>query len=229
MELKKQAIEKVDQANEFISNSPIIKGLFDGGLSLIPIIGQAISSSLDARSFKLFEENTKQFTKELKSLIENVDERKIDKNFLESPEFTSILIDTLARNARAYENEKVKNYAKIFANYLTLKGSSIAYKEGFIKILDELTVDHIRIMAFICNQVDNPTEENEKLQDRVLAEDASNSLDIPLERVLAYCQHLLRFGLIRDWGIGKLGAYKPDKFSITDYGRELVQLLTSIN
>lgn len=217
------------ETNEFISNSPIIKGLVDGGLSLIPIVGQAISSSLDARSFKLFEENTKKFTNELKSLIANLDEKKIDKDFLESPEFTSLLIETLACNARTYESEKVKLYAKIFTNYLTSTGSHITYKEGFIRILDELTVNHIRILAFICHRIDNPNEENEKLRDRVLAEDISSNLIVPIDRVLAYCQHLLRFGLIWDWGIGKLGEYKPNKFSITNYGRELANLLKSIN
>lgn len=228
MELKKRAIGRIDQANEFISNSPIIKGLFDGGLSLIPVVGQAISSSLDARSFKLFEENTKKFTSEIKSLIEKLDEEKIDKDFLDSSEFTALIIETLARNARAYEDEKVKFYANIFVNYLTSTKTPITYKEGFIRIIDELTVDHIRVLAFICFRLDNPNEENEKLRNRVLAEDISNNLNIPLDRVLAYCQHLLRFGLLWDWGIGKFGSYKPNKFSVTEYGRELANLLKTI-
>ncbi|HCR71074.1 MAG TPA: hypothetical protein DIW23_06490, partial [Anaerolineae bacterium] len=96
-------------------------------------------------------------------------------------------------------------------------------------IIDELDLDHIRILGFIFERVNNPIETDERLKDRVFAEDISSSLELSLGRTLAYCQQLLKFGLVRDWGIGKMGVYKPDKFSITEYGRELAQLLISKN
>lgn len=229
MEIKKEFLEKVDQTNEQISKSPIVKGLVDGLISLVPFLGSAISSSLDTRAFQLFEENSKRFAEEIRNIVKNLDEAKLDKIFIETPEFTSLLLEVLTRNARAYEEEKVKLFARAFVAFSTTQGAETKYKEGFIKIIDELTVDHIRVLGFVLYRLNNPNKENEKLRRRVLAEDISNSLDIPIDRVLAYCQHLLRFGLLWDWGIGKLGEYKPNKFSITDYGQELATLLKSID
>lgn len=225
MSAKKNLLAKIDDTNERISDSPIIKGLIDGGLSLIPFLGSAISSSLDTRAFQLFEENSRKFTEEVRQIVGNLDENKLDKEFIESPEFTSLLIGTLARNAHSYQQEKTRAYAKLFVSFLTNPGSSVSYKEGFIRIIDELDIDHIRIVAFIFERTNNPVETDERLKDRVVAEEISIVLNIPVDRTLAYCQQLIRYGLLRDWGIGKFGAYKPDKFAITDYGRELSQYL----
>ena len=56
---KNKALEKIDQITDSMSHSPIVKGLIDGGLSLIPFLGTAITTSLDTRAFQLFEENSR--------------------------------------------------------------------------------------------------------------------------------------------------------------------------
>lgn len=225
MTTKKNLLAQIDTTNEQISNSPIIKGLVDGGLSLIPFVGTAISSSLDTRAFQLFEENSRKFAEEVQGIITDLDESKLDKEFLESPEFTSLLVVTLSRNAHTYQQEKIKVFAKIFVSFLTSPESKSSYKEGFIQIIDELDVDHIRILGFIFERANNPVEIDERLRDRVFADDISSNLQIPLGRTLAYCQQLLKFGLVRDWGVGRFGKYEPDKFAITEYGQELAQHL----
>ena len=146
---KDKALEKVDQVNDFMSGSPIVKGLIDGGLSFIPFLGTAISSSLDTRAFQLFEQNSRQFAEEVRQQVKELDENKIDKEFLESNEFTSLLIEILSRNAHVHEREKVKFFATIFVNSLILLRSQTPYKEGFVRILDELDIDHINVLAFV--------------------------------------------------------------------------------
>lgn len=227
MTTKKNLLAQIDKTNKQISDSPIIKGLIDGGLSLIPFAGAVISSSLDTRAFQLFEENSRRFAEEVRRTTIELDESKLDKEFLESQEFTSLLISTLTRNAHTYKQEKVKVFARIFVSFFTFPGSKAPYKDGFVQIIDELDIDHIRILGFIFERVNNPIENDERLRDRVLADDISLNLQIPMGRTLAYCQQLLKFGLVRDWGVGKFGKYEPDKFTITDYGRELAQLLIS--
>lgn len=226
MAIKNKLLAKIDETNEKISNSPIIKGLIDGGLSLIPVTGSAISSSLDTRSFQLFEENSKKFAEEIQQLLENIDENKLDKDFIESNEFTSLLIETLAYNARTHETEKVKIFAKIFAGFTTSKGALVPYKEGFIKIVDELSVDHIKILAFIHNRTKNPTETNDELKDRIKSQEISYLLKIPEGRVLAYCEQMIRYGLLRDWWTGRLD-YEIGAYAITEYGLEFAEFLLS--
>ena len=229
MTTKKKLLAKIDETNEQVSRSPIVKGLIDGGLSLIPFLGSAISSSLDSRAFTLFEENSRKFVEEVRQLIGDLDENKLDKEFLASSEFTSLLIEILARNARVYQQEKIGYFAKVFVSFLINSESKISYKEGFVRIIDELDIDHIRILAFIFERSNNPIETDERLKDRILAKDISIALAISQDRVLAYCQQLIGFGLIRDWGIGKLGKYEPDKFAITDYGQELSKYLSAFD
>ena len=226
MESKNEILAKIDKTNEQISNSPIIKGLIDGGLSLIPFLGSAISSSLDTRAFQLFEENSRKFTEEVGRLVTNIDESKLDKKFLETPEFTSLLIETLARNARTHDEEKINLFAKVFASFSTNQGSKINFKEGLIRIIDELSVEHIKVLGFIFDRTKYPNEADEKLKDRVQSQEIATQLNITVERAQAYCDQMIRYGLLRDWSIGKYG-YKPGNFAITSYGLEFSELLIS--
>ena len=114
MDIKKEFLEKVDKTNDQISASPIIKGLVDGLISLVPFIGSAISSSLDTRAFQLFEENSRRFAEETREILEKIEEKKIDKNFLESKEFTSLLIEILGITLELMKKKKL-NYLQ---NYL---------------------------------------------------------------------------------------------------------------
>ena len=83
MTTKNKLLAKIDETNDKVSRSPILKGLLDGGLSIIPGLGSAISSSLDARSFQLFEENSRKFAEEVHRLIESVDENKLKDKLVE--------------------------------------------------------------------------------------------------------------------------------------------------
>ena len=117
MDIKKEFLEKVDKTNDQISASPIIKGLVDGLISLVPFIGSAISSSLDTRAFQLFEENSRRFAEETREILEKIEEKKIDKNFLESKEFTSLLIEILGRTLELMKKKKLnylQNYVLCF-------------------------------------------------------------------------------------------------------------------
>ena len=227
MSAKENLLSKIDNVNAALSSSPIVKGLIDGGLSLIPFLGQAITSALDTRAFQLFEENSRQFAEEVRRLLSRLNETKLDKQFMESNEFVSLLIEILARNARTYEQEKISLYARVFVNAATYDKSEVPYKEGFIRIIDELSVEHIRVLAFIYEQSENFTEDDkENGKDRVLAKQVSEALRISLSRTQAYCDQMIRFGLLRDWAIGKFD-YKPGFYAITDYGRELAEFLKS--
>ncbi|MCL4531191.1 MAG: hypothetical protein M1282_17515 [Chloroflexi bacterium] len=139
------------------------------------------------------------------------------------------MIETLACNAKAHEEEKVKLFAKIFAGFITIKGSQIPYKDGFIRIVDELSPEHIKVLALILNRIKNPIETDEILKERVQSQEISTELNITNERVQAYCEQMIRYGLLRDWGIGRLD-YEPGSYTITGYGSEFCTfLLSSIN
>lgn len=227
MTTKDKLLDKVNDINVIYSRSFIIKGLTDGVLSLVPVLGTAITSALDTRAFQLFERNSKQFSEEVRQLINKLEIEKIDKKFLDSDEFVYLLIEILSRNARTYEQEKVKLYARLFVNATTLSKSTTPYKEGFVRIIDELSVAHILALAFIYDRSSAFTKEDkENNRGHVLASEVAEELLITEPRALAYCDQMIRFGLLRDWSLGKYG-YKPGSYAITDYGFELAEFLKS--
>jgi len=225
MSNKKSIIAAVDKLNALSSQSPIVKGLIDGGLSLIPFLGSAITSALDTRSFQIFEHNSRQFALEVKSLVDKLDESKIDKGFLNSDEFVSLLTEILARNARTYEHEKIKLFAIIFVNATTFGKSGIPFKEGFIRIIDELSPTHILALSVIYKKSLNlPKNDKRNYQDCVTTSAIADEIGVSTNRVQAYCEQMIRFGLLRDHGIGFLD-YKPGMYEMTDYGYEFAEFL----
>ncbi len=186
-------------------------------------MGAGIIATLDARASKLYEENSKRFAKEVKLLIDKLEEDKLDKSFINSNEFISILLNILGKVGKVYEEEKIKLFAQIFVNSISTK-TTMKYKEGFIAIIDGLSVDHIRIFTELYNQSEAKPE-NEKYSK---ASEIGLRLKIGKPFVDAYCEHLSRFGLLRDWGISTLNFY-PGSYEITSYGHEFASFLKDVN
>ena len=199
--------------------------MIDGGLSFIPFLGSAITSALDTRSFQIYENNSKQFADEVKILVDELDETKIDKAFLGSDEFVSLLTEILARNARTYEKEKISLYAKVFVNATTTEKSATTFKEGFVRIIDELSATHVFILALIHEKsVKFTGEDKDNNRDYVSASQIAEEINIPIFRAQAYCDQMIRFGLLRDWWLGRLD-YTPGGYAMTDYGNEFAEFL----
>ncbi len=227
MGIRDKAIAKADQVNASLMSSPIVKGLLDTGIPcLFPVVGPGILSALDKRAAQLAEKNSKLFAEELKRHIDSIAEDKLDKAFVESDEFVSLLINVLARNARAHEEEKVKFYAALFMNAVMTPTSSTSYKEGFVQIIDELGVDHIRVLSHIESTWRALSDEDRKKNGKDFSATAvAQALHMPEHRAIAYCDQMMRFGLLRDPAVGRFG-YKPGYYAITDYGSELMSFLT---
>lgn len=225
MNNKTNIITSIEKLKTNFSQSPIIKGLIDGSLSLIPFFGTAIISALDTRSFQIYEKNSKRFIDDVKSLVDKLDETKIDKEFLDSDEFVSLLTEILARNARTYEHEKTKLYARAFVNAATLSKSKKDFKEGFVRIIDELSVMHVIVLAFIHEKILKITDDDKKAnKDFVSTSRIADETRISITRAQAYCDQMIRFGLLHDWSLGRYD-YTPGNYIMTDYGNEFVEFL----
>jgi hypothetical protein len=229
MNVGEQVITSVDRVSEALSKSPILKGLVDGGFSLIPFVGQAVVSALDTRAFQLFEENSKLFSEEVRNIITVLDEEKIDKDFIYSSEFISLLFDTLSKNARCYEHEKTKLYANLFVNSVMYEGSKVPYKEGFLRMVDELSVDHIRILSFAYEKTLTFTKEDIEAENvfrgTISVKDVVAALGIRESRASAYMMHLARFGLLHDYGVGALDVKSGEYYRVAAYGFEFAAFL----
>ena len=104
------------------------------------------------------------------------------------------------------------SFAQVFIGFLHGDGPTVAYKEGFLRVVDELEPEHIAVLTIVHRESAGESE-------YAGSEHIAKELDIPEGRAIAYGVQLIRFGLVRDHGVGRWG-YKPGRFTITDYGSE---------
>ena len=222
--IRDRFVAKLDEANTATAGSPIANALLQGALSIAGPVGAAISGALSGRAAQLAEKNTKQLFLTVGEYTRRLDETKIDREFLDSDEFTSLLIDILTMNAKSYEKEKIDLFSRIFIN-AAMRDAIATPKEGFVRIIGDLSTDHIRVFQFVCVRTKNPDpQEAEQTVGRVLGPDIASSTGLPEHRAIAYGYELVRYGVLRDWGLGTFD-YEPGAFALTDYGEEFAAFL----
>lgn len=227
MELKDQIVEKVDTATDRLSQHPIGKGLIEGGVSLVPFLGAAIMGTLDARASLLFEKNTMLLTQELQNQVQHLSESKIDSQFLNSDEFTSLLLNILTKNAHTHEEAKTRLFAQILVNSALKDVSSVPYKEGFVRVIGDLSVQHIQAFTVAFQKAQTFTDQHRlDNKDFVTAQEIAEKVGLTQSRTMAYCEELIRYGLLSNWSIDRL-EYQPDLYTLTDYGGEFALFIAS--
>ena len=217
-----QAIERVNEVETRFARSPVWKALVDGGLSLIPGLGQAISSAVSTRAANLAERRTAALIEQLRVSIGTLEAKTLDAAFLDSDEFTSILIRTLELNARTAREEKVSLFAAVFLGFTRPPGSLLPFKEGFLRLVDELEPEHVDVFGIIHRE--SGPDRTPGRAGRARVELIAPELGIAQGRVLAYGVQMMRFGLVQDDSIGRAG-YTPGRWVITAYGCEFVEHL----
>ena len=216
-----RAIARVNEIEAQLGQSPIGKALVDSALSLVPVLGPAVSSALSTRASTLAQRNTALLLEELRLQLQGLGAAKLDETFLESEEFVTLLVRTLEFNARTHRQQKVRLFARVFFGFLHGTGSQAEYKHGFVRLVDELEPEHIAALAIV-HRDSNPVEDGKARCATAAA--IAEELHISEPRALAYGEQMIRYGLVRDFGIGKYD-YSPGSFVITDYGREFCEHL----
>jgi len=220
---RERALSKLSEVESELARSPLGKALLDGGLSFIPGLGPAITSALATRAANLAQRNTTALIAEVRAEVARLGEEKFDGGFLESDEFVAVLMRTLELNARTSRGDKVKLFARAFLGFLSGTGPALAFKEGFLRIVDELEPEHVAVLAIIYRE-SSPAGQSQGRPGRAWVESIGKELALPQGRALAYGVHLMRFGLVQDDSIGRAG-YTPGRFKITEYGVQFCEHL----
>jgi hypothetical protein len=82
-------------------------------------------------------------------------------------------------NAKTYEEEKIDLFSRIFINSALGDQVTTPYKEGFVKIIGELSVNHIKAFQVICERTKNPDPNDAKTAGRVLASEIATATGLP--------------------------------------------------
>lgn len=112
-------------------------------IELIPHYGSHIVKLLFGDAQKRVAERAKDVFEAVRERVERIDEDKIDKEFLKSDEFMTIIILAVEQLQTTHDKEKLEMLANALANSGTTNFSSDARKELFLRVFRNLAPEHI--------------------------------------------------------------------------------------
>lgn len=124
------------------------KNLIVSSTALIPVLGGSISVLVDKYIPSELEKRRNSLIEQLDKDIEAVKE-KIKPNRLESVEYTTILFKVFKNVMEEHDQEKIKKYRAILQNSAITTYIENPEIEFYIKLLNELTTSHIKLLRLI--------------------------------------------------------------------------------
>jgi hypothetical protein len=184
------AEEKVVEAAEKASSSfPRVFVALRTLLQQIPILGSFVDGLLSGRLDARREAKMLRLLEYLKEKLEAIDQAGLDREFLESDEFTILLAHTMREASDAYEDEKLKVFASFLRNSLAGPFAP-GYRERTLALIASLNMGHLEILRTIHRGLGGDRAWDE-LQTAVAASDViraqaqrSSGIPLPLEILL---------------------------------------------
>jgi hypothetical protein len=178
----KQALDKLSEERDAdVTNETLF-----ATIASVPFVGGAASSLLTGRAIRRIADRAEDVFRELAERLHKVEKEKIDEDYFRSDEFMTILLLSIEQLQTTHDKKKLKMIADALANSGLKTFSSEHRKELFLRILRELSPQHVSVLAAmgvnaaVCEQKD-PTGER-----------------------LSVLQSLVAHGLVEDF-------YQPDK------------------
>ena len=188
-------------------------------------VGSAIDTLLSGEAARMQAKRFKKFVERVSEALKHIQEEKLDRQFLESEEFLSLFQNILGRVLESYEEQKIVLFGNIFVNSVKTDGAKVYYKERFINIVADLSVVHVEILKYYLEREETFKKENRKGAGAFTSlHSVSQRFEITKSQAEAFCNDLLRYNLLYDDGIGKVG-YKRGRFRITDSATDFVNFI----
>lgn len=147
--LPKVIEKKADDVLERAENEEIVHGL----LSLLPA-GGFLDSALFRRTKQRARKRVEEFHLVFAKQLSDLDENKIDKGFLDSEEFDTLVMKVVARTVWEPSEEKRTFLRAVLLNSITVDLSKNPLKETVLELLKEISPAHIKVLeAFFKNKV----------------------------------------------------------------------------
>lgn len=161
-----------------------------------------------------------------KALLEEIPQelmKKVDKEFLESDDFFSMLITMMEHASKTRSEDKIKAYVKVLRGYV-MQEVPIDEAEGFLQTLSELTPTELRLAAIAYRHkkfavvlpfAGGNTGSNTFIEDCSF---------VKVEDLLYYMKRLERAGFISE-EVGMIIDYEGGAFKITPTFTKIMNLL----
>ncbi len=144
--------DRLEKALDFYSTeleTDIPKKIVSTAIAQIPHFGTEINKILFGDAQRRVAERAKDVFDAVKERVEKVEESKIDKEFLKSDEFMTILILAVGQLQTTHNREKLRMLANAIANSGFVDFSSDSKKELYLRIFGSLAPEHVAMLGFM--------------------------------------------------------------------------------
>jgi len=192
--------------------------------SVVPWIGGPVSTVLAGISFARKYERVREVLVNMAEQIKNF-ESEVSRKYVATADFQDLLEKTLRQAADERAEEKRKAYATFLANDIKSPGQSYDEKIRILRTLEEIQVDHIRMLKALLQDPDRNIggmigSVSQTLQKRLP--------DIPTDRIADLAQQLKDMRLVNFGNLNTMmtatGAEEL-QHTVTPYGRKFIQYI----
>lgn len=217
-EVHRNFVKALDKVTKRYSDNLLLRT----AIQALPYVGGPIDTLLSGKASKIQQARIECFLDETNKKLQTIEKEKIDYEFIESEEFFSIFQNLLEKVIRTYEKEKIEIFSNIFVNSIVKENSKTYYKEGFIDMVFNLSALHIKILRFFYhrhNVLRSLGIEYTSVDE--ISKELGLGNNIQAEK---FCNDLMRYGLIYDWGVGRYN-YVRGRYSMTPYASHFVKFI----
>lgn len=207
--------DKYDEISTSYHDLPTIRAI----VQLIPHVGGSLDTLLASRAEKLASKRIEKFIDETKQKLDNIDESKIDKEFIRTEEFEEVLRDIINKVKQSFDVEKIKLLSNAFKNSILVSHAKDPLTFTYIEILHVLSITHIVILRFF---YDNSSK---NINEQTIIANAIQEEGISKDESELIIDDLLRLQLLHKQGIGTYGAGGGWN-EISRLGRSFIQFIS---
>lgn len=135
--MKKQIVKKIEGKIESATDKQLLN--IEAALNLIPYAGGFLATYFGETRGKRIEERMKSYFDHFSLKIKELDESKIDFDYLESEEFAELFVKGAEQAGRSATDRKIKRFANILANNALLDSVERYRTESIMSFVDRIT------------------------------------------------------------------------------------------
>jgi hypothetical protein len=130
------------------TSSVAVRAVAVGLISTIPIVGPVLGELVGAFIPDVRFRRVERLAEELKERVTEVSDR-LDAEYVRREEFAVLFEDALERATQARNDQKTAAFAAFMANSMVTDRPSLADRQRYLDILDELRPVHLQILALL--------------------------------------------------------------------------------
>lgn len=215
--------ERAEQLDETPASDHVVAVTL-AGLQAVPYVGGVIATFISEYVPRAKQRRLIGFVKDLARSFE-AERDRIDQEFVRTQDFARMVEDVMDRVQAARNEEKIRYWASLLAGMATTARPGPTDSRRMIRMLDDLDLDHLRLLHVIATTTEGPPE--------LYMGGVSQTLrwkmpDVSNDELRRLWNELAQAGVVQEYPSGIMTRESAGNLTLrlTPYGREVVRLLS---